>query len=52
MTSIDTPAEQADPAVAADQSARGEWTETVLTVLFTASAILFVSFLAVVTGLV
>jgi len=31
---------------------RSEWIETVLTVLFTASAILFVSFLAVVTGLV
>ena len=55
MTSIDVPAapaEQADAAVDTGPAARGEWIETVLTVLFTASAILFVSFLAVVTGLV
>jgi hypothetical protein len=31
--------------------APGEWTEMALTVMFTASAVLFVSFLAVVTGL-
>jgi hypothetical protein len=31
--------------------ARGEWTEMALTVMFTAAAVLFVSFLAVVTGL-
>ena len=31
--------------------ARGEWTELALTVMFTAAAVLFVSFLAVVTGL-
>jgi hypothetical protein len=30
----------------------GEWAETALTVMFTAAAVLFVSFLAVVTGLV
>jgi hypothetical protein len=30
----------------------GEWVETALTVLFTAVAVMFVSFLAVVTGLV
>jgi hypothetical protein len=55
MTSIDIPAAQpecADAALAASQSAEREWSETVLIVLFTASAILFVSFLAVVTGLV
>jgi hypothetical protein len=53
MTSTDMPAAQrADAALAETQSAEREWTETVLTVLFTASAVLFVSFLAVVTGLV
>ena len=31
--------------------APGEWTEMALTVMFTAAAVLFVSFLAVVTGL-
>jgi len=39
-------------AVAAEQSTTREWVETALTVLFTAAAVLFVSFLAVVTGLV
>jgi hypothetical protein len=34
------------------QSATGRWVETMLTALFTASAVLFVSFIAVVTGLV
>ncbi len=53
MASTDMPAALGDlPAAAGTQSERNEWTETVLTVLFTASAILFVSFLAVVTGLV
>jgi hypothetical protein len=33
-------------------SAASDWAATALTVLFTAAAILFVSFLAVVTGLV
>ena len=53
MTSTDMLALLVDrPAAAVTQSERNEWTETALTVLFTASAILFVSFLAVVTGLV
>jgi len=55
MTSTDMPAVSAErpTATATDtQSGSSEWTETVLTVLFTASAVLFVSFLAVVTGLV
>jgi hypothetical protein len=53
MTSTDMPAALADrPAAAGTQTGPNEWTETVLTLLFTASAILFVSFLAVVTGLV
>lgn len=55
MSSIDTPAELANsPAqsVAGNPSAVGEWAETVLTVLFTVAALLFVSFMAVVTGLV
>ena len=34
------------------QSSAGRWVETVLTALCTASAVLFVSFIAVVTGLV
>jgi hypothetical protein len=34
------------------QSSAGRWVETALTALCTASAILFVSFIAVVTGLV
>ena len=33
-------------------SAASDWAATALTVLFTAAAVLFVSFLAVVTGLV
>ena len=33
-------------------SATGRWVETALTALCTASAVLFVSFIAVVTGLV
>jgi hypothetical protein len=53
--STDTPAALADQpveAAAGSQSATSEWAETALTVLFTAAAVLFVSFLAVVTGLV
>jgi len=34
------------------QAGMGAWIETALTVLFTAAAVLFVSFIAVVTGLV
>jgi hypothetical protein len=39
------------PSVKAQPSA-GRWVETALTALCTASAVLFVSFIAVVTGLV
>jgi hypothetical protein len=55
MTSTDMPAALSEPpaqAAAQDQSAKGDWAETALTLLFAASAILFVSFVAVVTGLV
>jgi hypothetical protein len=45
---VDQPAETVVEAA----SATNEWTETALTVLFTAAAVLFVSFIAVVTGLV
>jgi len=50
----DLPAAHTEPMEAAADDAPGnsEWAETALTVLFTASAVLFVSFLAVVTGLV
>jgi hypothetical protein len=34
------------------QSARSRWTETALTLVFAATAVLFVSFVAVVTGLI
>jgi xanthine/uracil/vitamin C permease (AzgA family) len=53
--SIDMPAALAtEPAetVVEVPSATSEWAETALTVLFTAVAVLFVSFLAVVTGIV
>ena len=42
----------AEPAETAGQSAIGAWAEMALTVMFTLAAVLFVSFLAVVTGLV
>ena len=45
---VDQPAE----AEAESVSKKTQWTETALTVLFATSAVLFVSFLAVVTGLV
>jgi hypothetical protein len=38
--------------VARDQTPVDEWADTALTILFTTAAVLFVSFLAVVTGLV
>jgi hypothetical protein len=41
-----------DVTAAAAASPAGRWVETALTALCTASAILFVSFIAVVTGLV
>ncbi len=55
MTSTDMPAaliEQPAEAVVAAQPAKSDWAETALTLLFAAAAILFVSFVAVVTGLV
>ena len=55
MTSTDMPAaliEQPAQAVAQAQSAKNDWAETALTLLFAAAAVLFVSFVAVVTGLV
>jgi hypothetical protein len=45
-------ASEAAEATAESQSAPAAWIETALTVVFTAAAVLFVSFLAVVTGLV
>jgi hypothetical protein len=53
--SIDMPAALDDEAVqtaSEAHSATTAWLETTLTVLFTASAVLFVSFIAVVTGIV
>jgi hypothetical protein len=52
--STDGPAALVDqPAEAAvETSSASEWAETALTVLFAAAAVLFVSFVAVVTGLV
>lgn len=54
--SIETPtalaAQQPVDAAADDASVTRQWVETALTVLFTATAVLFVSFLAVVTGIV
>jgi hypothetical protein len=55
MSTTDVPADfAAQPAeeIAKAQSAPSQWSETALTVLFVATAILFVSFVAVVTGLV
>jgi hypothetical protein len=48
--SIDMPAALDDEALKAAKPTA--WVETALTVLFTASAVLFVSFVAVVTGIV
>jgi hypothetical protein len=53
--STDIPAAlAAEPAETAAEvpAATSEWAETALTILFTAAAVLFVSFLAVVTGIV
>ncbi len=55
MSSTDMPAGLVEPSaetIAEAPVASNEWAETALTVLFTAAAILFISFLAVVTGLV
>jgi hypothetical protein len=55
MSTTDVPADftghPAEESVEA-QPARSQWTETALTVVFTAAAVLFVSFVAVVTGLI
>ena len=52
MSAADLPA-IAEPAAEAEaMPATSEWVETALTVMFTAAAVLFVSFLAVVTGIV
>jgi hypothetical protein len=52
--SMDTPAalETEFDAIDVEALPTGRWVETALTALCTASAILFVSFIAVVTGLV
>jgi hypothetical protein len=53
--SIDMPAALDDEAVKITPEAPTKptvWVETALTLLFTASAVLFVSFIAVVTGIV
>jgi hypothetical protein len=47
-----SPAEDLTDNPAEDQPVISEWAETALTVLFTAVAVLFLSFIAVVTGLV
>jgi hypothetical protein len=44
--------EEAAEAGAEDPSATSAWAETALTVVFSAAAVLFVSFIAVATGLV
>jgi hypothetical protein len=49
--SIETPVAEPPPETEV-APVISEWAETALTVLFTAAAVLFVSFLAVVTGLV
>jgi len=52
-SATDMPADTVAPAkMIAEDRVRGAWTDTALTVLFAGTAVLFVSFLAVVTGLV
>ena len=52
-TNTDAAFETEFDAIAVEvQSTTGRWVETTLTALCTASAVLFVSFIAVVTGLV
>jgi hypothetical protein len=48
---VDFASETAEEGVEA-QSPSSQWAETALTVLFTATAVLFVSFIAAVTGLI
>jgi hypothetical protein len=53
--STDLPTElasQSPEAATEVQTSIAEWAETALTVLFTAAAVLFVSFVAVVAGIV
>jgi hypothetical protein len=55
VMSIDMPAALENEAATTEaeaQAGTSAWVETALTVLFTAAAVLFVSFIAVVTGLV
>jgi hypothetical protein len=55
MSTTDVPADFADqPAEDLVEAgpASSEWAETALTVLFAATAVLFVSFVAVVTGII
>jgi hypothetical protein len=55
MSSIDSPvplAQRVAEAAVENAMPPSAWAETALTVTFTAAAVLFVSFLAVVTGLV
>jgi hypothetical protein len=55
MSTTDVPADFVDQPVeelVEAEPAPSGWAETALTVLFTATAVLFVSFIAVVTGLV
>lgn len=56
MSTADVPADFTDQSAEESsveaQLAASQWAETALTVLFTAAAVLFVSFIAVVAGLV
>ncbi|HEX4409824.1 MAG TPA: hypothetical protein VH206_13710 [Xanthobacteraceae bacterium] len=54
MQSTNTPVVLVDPVphVSSAAPVPSAWIETALTIMFTATAVLFVSFLAVVTGLV
>jgi hypothetical protein len=55
MSTTDVPADFTDQAaeeIVEAQSAKSQWAETALAVLLTATAVLFVSFVAVITGLV
>jgi|GEM_PF-3192686 hypothetical protein len=55
MSTTDVPAEDASQSAddkVETRSAANEWVETALTLLFTVAAVLFVSFIAVVTGIV
>jgi hypothetical protein len=45
-------ASEAAPSATALETVDREWFATALTILFTAAAVLFVSFIAVITGLV